>query len=205
MYANGRSQTSLKNIPLGFIRLRNRATGNLPIGVYTRDVMSSQTQIHDSRANGTKSHRPKTPEGTARSAQNSVRHGILADSLLLDEESSDRFQSLSQSFQCIFSPVDEFETVCVEIMIAARWRCMRVWAVEPAGLQHAVKSQPDEGSKGSTRASIAVRSQFEGSNERDVLARYETRYAIFRCLRPIVEVSSSERRALRQSPRSPST
>ena len=138
--------------------------------------MSSQRRIDASRANGAKSSGPITPEGKARSAQNGIRHGILSETLVLEEESADRFQSLFHSFQQIFTPVDEFEAVCVETMIAARWRCMRVWTMETAGLQRQMNAQPDEGLSARTRAAIAFQSQGEGLNIPDLLGRYETRY-----------------------------
>ena len=156
--------------------MKNHPQDKSHIAPYAEDAMSSQRRIDASRANGAKSSGPTTPEGKARSAQNGIRHGILSETLVLEEESADRFQSLFHSFQQIFTPVDEFEAVCVETMIAARWRCLRVWTMETAGLQRQMNAQPDEGLSARTRAAIAFQSQGEGLNIPDLLGRYETRY-----------------------------
>ena len=56
--------------------------------------MSTEKQIAANRANGARSRGPKTPEGKARAARNSTRHGLLARSILREGESRDRFDHL---------------------------------------------------------------------------------------------------------------
>ena len=49
--------------------------------------MPTDKQKAASRANGARSRGPKTPEGKARSARNSLNHGLLARAILLEGES----------------------------------------------------------------------------------------------------------------------
>ena len=46
--------------------------------------MPSDRKIAANRANGALSRGPKTPEGKARSARNSLKHGLLARAILLE-------------------------------------------------------------------------------------------------------------------------
>src|SRR3954453_23930703 len=90
--------------------------------------MSSQRRIEASRANGARSRGPVTAEGKMRSAQNALRHGLLAKAVVLADEDADAFQSL----------VDCVELFFLERMAAAQWRQTRSWAVEAKMVDNAV-------------------------------------------------------------------
>jgi hypothetical protein len=83
--------------------------------------MPSELKSETARINGAKSHGPVTPEGKARSAANSRRHGLTA-SVLLDGESDEHFQLLLADFMDHFQPQTGVETDLVEVMAIARWR-----------------------------------------------------------------------------------
>jgi len=91
--------------------------------------MSSELKSETARINGAKSHGPITPEGKARSAANSRRHGLTA-SVLLDGESDEHFQLLLADFMDQFQPQTGVETDLVEVMAIARWRLRRLLAIE---------------------------------------------------------------------------
>jgi hypothetical protein len=93
-------------------------------------TMSSQLKKDTARANGAKSHGPKTPEGRARSSANSRRHGLTADTLLVSGESHDQFQLLLQDYVDQFHPATGVEMELVEAMAYARWRIRRLLALE---------------------------------------------------------------------------
>ena len=92
--------------------------------------MSSDRKIAANRANGAKSKGPVTPEGKRRSSQNSVRHGVLANTVLLDHEERRFFDELIQGLEADLQPQGTLESTLVETMAVARWRQMRVWATE---------------------------------------------------------------------------
>ena len=91
--------------------------------------MSSQLKSETARTNGAKSRGPVTPEGKARSAANSRRHGLTA-SVLIDGESDEHFQLLLADFMDQFQPQTGVETDLVEVMAIARWRLRRLLSIE---------------------------------------------------------------------------
>ena len=92
--------------------------------------MSSTLKSETARANGAKSRGPVTPEGKARSAANSRRHGLASASILLDGESRENFELLRGDFINQFHPHTAVETDLVEVMAIARWRLRRLLAIE---------------------------------------------------------------------------
>jgi hypothetical protein len=75
-----------------------------------------------SRVNGANSKGPKTPEGKLRSARNSRRHGVLARTVVLDDERASSLTALLAAFESELQPVGPVERACVENMAVARWR-----------------------------------------------------------------------------------
>jgi hypothetical protein len=93
-------------------------------------VVRSSKKSQTSRANGAKSRGPVTPEGRAKSAHNSIRHGLRAKSVVLPTESKEEFQSLLDSYNDQFDPQTGVEMELVEAMAVARWRLRRVCTIE---------------------------------------------------------------------------
>jgi hypothetical protein len=92
--------------------------------------MSSKLKRETARTNGAKSHGPHTPEGKARSAANSRRHGLAAAAIVLPGESAGAFQLLLADYMDQFQPQTGVEADLVEVMAVARWRLRRLLAVE---------------------------------------------------------------------------
>jgi hypothetical protein len=107
--------------------------------------MSSERRIRASRANGARSRGPVTAEGKKRSSYNAIRHGLLADCIVLPGESVDDFHALVGQFVGRFQPLDDFEFNMIEEMAAHYWRMRRAWAVETATLRDTIYAQPSDG------------------------------------------------------------
>ena len=67
-----------------------------------------------SQANGRKSKGPKTPEGKRASSRNALRHGILADTILIEGESRERFISFYKSLVQELAPQGLSEELLAE-------------------------------------------------------------------------------------------
>ncbi len=104
--------------------------------------MSSQRRIDSARANGALSRGPVTPEGKSRSSGNALRHGLLADCVVLKNESRDGFDSLLAEFVARFNPADGVELGMIEEMLSAFWRQRRAWAIETRMMDGAIASEP---------------------------------------------------------------
>ena len=103
--------------------------------------MATELQTKTNRENALKSTGPKTPEGKHRSARNATRHGLLARSVVLEGEVLDRFTALLDSLKTLFEPRNCVETALVENMAVARWRQLRLWGMERAGMAEEMEKQ----------------------------------------------------------------
>ena len=92
--------------------------------------MSSQRKIDSARANGAKSHGPKTEQGRKKSAMNALTHGLYASSVVLSTESPDEYRQLLEAYLQQLQPVGEVEFDLVEEMVAAKWQQRRLRAIE---------------------------------------------------------------------------
>src|SRR5580698_5412731 len=91
-------------------------------------------QIEASRKNGARSRGPITEAGKQNSARNSTRHGLLAQTVVLDEESADRFLDLLTGYMDEHKPSTATQVSLVETMAAARWRQLRVWGAQKTSI-----------------------------------------------------------------------
>ena len=138
--------------------------------------MSSERRIRASRANGALSRGPKTPEGRRRSAKNKIRHGILAQTVVLDDEDRKAFSKMLAAFEAEYDPQTQSESVLVEHLAVSTWRMMRIWGIEKAGLHQEIKKHDPTIHDAATRASMAFRTLSDESRSLELLHRYETRY-----------------------------
>lgn len=121
--------------------------------------MSSTHRIAANRANGSKSRGPLTPEGKrasvansvhstgpvtpqgkARASRNAVKHGLLAQSVVLPSECSDAFDVAFAALRDELRPSSYIEHRLVEIMAVADWRRTRAWHMEMAQHTHAIRA-----------------------------------------------------------------
>ncbi|MBV8843213.1 MAG: hypothetical protein JO307_10425 [Bryobacterales bacterium] len=112
--------------------------------------MPADKQIQASRANGPRSRGPVTARGKDNSNLNNLRHGMLAQTVVLEGESRALFDQLLEAITAEIKPRTPIEVFHVETMAIARWRQMRVWGIETAAFdieiarpENATGSPPD--------------------------------------------------------------
>jgi hypothetical protein len=138
--------------------------------------MSSERRIRASQTNGALSKGPKTPAGRQRAAKNKIRHGILAQTIILDDEDRSAFLEMLAAFEAEYNPQTKSDSVLVEHLAASTWRLMRIWGIEKAGLVLEIKKHDPATHDAPTRAAMAFRTLSDDSSSLELLHRYETRY-----------------------------
>ena len=142
--------------------------------------MSSLRKVLSSRANGAKSRGPVTPEGKRISAMNAVRHGLLAETVLLSNESREDFEALLAAYKEKFQPRDEVEADLVEEMVVAKWRQRRLWSIEAAAIDFRMESQRKDlreikSTDEPTRSALAFSGVEANDKSMSLFLRYEGR------------------------------
>jgi hypothetical protein len=115
---------------------------------------------------------PKTEAGKLRSSRNATRHGLLSSTIVLEGESHRRFAKLVSQFYEELQPVGEVQRQIVETAAAARWRLLRIWGLEKAGIEDEIRLQ-DPNADPTRRAAMALKTLAERSRFLDLMNRYE--------------------------------
>ena len=114
----------------------------------------SEKQLQANRRNAAKSTGPKTPEGKARSRRNALKHGLLADQVLITDgdgaEDPHDFHALLDQFYADHQPASALEKMLVERIAAlqCRARARQVSGDQQANapaVSAAARSRPDVG------------------------------------------------------------
>src|SRR5450755_4110736 len=105
--------------------------------------MSSPRKITSARANGAKSHGPKTESGRKASSMNAVTHGLYSKSVVLQRESPAQHREMLDAYIQQFQPQGQAEFDLLEEMVAAKWRQRRLWAIEADLLENEIVKQKD--------------------------------------------------------------
>ncbi len=138
--------------------------------------MATPNQIRANRANALRSTGPKTPEGKKVCAQNSLRHGMVSQTVVLEGESQDRFIDLLTSLTAQLKPRSDAEAAIVETMAIARWKQMRVWGIQKAGFDLEMQRLNSSCTLPPARAYMVFKNLADNSRVLDLQHRYETGY-----------------------------
>jgi hypothetical protein len=92
--------------------------------------MSSLSQIEVNRRNGKLSKGPKTSEGKAIAAQNSLKHGLLAHQILLPNEDANKLAEMGERLRAELQPTGELESLLVDRIVELTWRLSRFGKIE---------------------------------------------------------------------------
>src|SRR6266404_8235558 len=145
--------------------------------------MSKKQRRKTAQQNGAKAAGTKSPAGIQKSAANSLKHGLLTQTLVLANESPTKFNELLQSYIDRFQPADNVEMGFVNEMVAARWRQQRMWMIQTAGMDLEMNRQEDQIEEDMifctepTRISLAFDGMTKRDNTLELQLRYETSYS----------------------------
>jgi hypothetical protein len=101
--------------------------------------MATAAQITANQHNATLSTGPKSPEGKAAAARNSLKHGLSGAFAVLPHEDQDEFDVLLACLRDEFQPATEHESFLVEQMAQSRWRLDRARRLETAMFEQMLK------------------------------------------------------------------
>ena len=138
--------------------------------------MATPNQIRANRANALRSTGPTTAEGKQIASRNSIRHGMLSQTVVLEGESQDRFIEFVASLQAQLKPRSEAEAAIVETMAIARWKQMRIWGVQKAGFDLEMARLNSDCNLPPARAYMVFKNLADNSRVLDLQYRYETGY-----------------------------
>jgi len=92
--------------------------------------MTSATPIDNNPANPTHATGPRTAEGKAKSSQNSRKHGLCSDQLVIREDQREAYNTLHDSLYEELEPANRMESIFVDQMIVSDWNMARIREME---------------------------------------------------------------------------
>src|SRR5438270_2885010 len=92
--------------------------------------MATEAQIAANRRNAQKSTGPRTPEGKARVARNSLKHGLRAEKYRFFGESLKPPEHYIECVREHFRPTTELEEALALEIAALQWQTLKVARVE---------------------------------------------------------------------------
>ncbi len=92
--------------------------------------MATSEQVNANRNNAKRSTGPKTPAGKAKVRYNALKHGLLAEAVLLPDEDAATFHDFSTKIRGDLRPVGEMESALVDRIVNILWRLRRFSDVE---------------------------------------------------------------------------
>src|SRR5579859_1420360 len=141
--------------------------------------MPSELKSAASRANGAKSHGPKTPEGKEKSSLNTLNHGFTSKkTIVLDCENEDEFQKMLADYAETYRPGSPVEKDLVAEMVACRWRMHRLRLMETALLDSEMERETPESEATDDpgyQLAFAFRRLVDESRAISLASRYESR------------------------------
>ena len=106
---------------------------------------TSPNKIEANRRNAKKSTGPRSAAGKAKSSRNAVKHGLLAERIVLadhKDEDPQQFGLLLDGLREDYQPQSTIETMLVERLAASFWRLRRAYRFEVEAITHANLPNP---------------------------------------------------------------
>ena len=136
-----------------------------------------------SAANAAHSTGPVTPEGKARVSRNAVKHGILAQSVVLPGECPRGFEKSLAAFRDELRPRTYIDHELVDAMVSAHWRRKRAWCIEKEQITHAIEARQNDPENSenadspSRQTALAFSALSTGPGNLKSIRRYEVTYS----------------------------
>ena len=168
--------------------------------------MTTHAQMKANRNNAKKSTGPRTEEGKTRSAQNALKHGLLARDTVLPGEDPAEFDSQLSALEADIQPANSLEFELVRQIADSQWRMRRLTRLETGFLAAAVdetrrymeKRRPDELRPGYDGETLLLGSAMLDRTQAFVhLARYDGHLSrrFFRAVKQLRDLRHDERKA----------
>ncbi len=101
--------------------------------------MATEAQVSANRSNAQKSTGPRTPEGKAAVAQNAVKHGFLAQEVVIKGEDAEEFEFYREGMLAELAPAGFVETMLAERIVSLSWRLRRAERLQVAAFDKVQK------------------------------------------------------------------
>ena len=168
--------------------------------------MPTNAQIKANRNNAKRSTGPRTEEGKARAAKDSLKHGLLARDTVLPGEDPAEFDSQLSALEADIQPANSLEFELVRQIADAQWRMRRLTHLETGFLaaavddqrRHLEKRRPDELRPGYDGETLLLGSAMLDRTQAFVhLARYDGHLSrrFFRAVKQLSDLRRDERKA----------
>jgi len=94
--------------------------------------MASVAQIQANRSNARKSTGPRTAQGKATASRNAVKHGLLAEQVVIHGEDPAEFDLYREGMLVELAPVGAVEAILAERAVSLAWRLRRAERLQSA-------------------------------------------------------------------------
>ncbi len=140
----------------------------------------SEKQLAANKANAQKSTGPRSRMGRSNSSRNAMKHGLLANAILIDGESRESFDELLCALRHEYQPVTETDYALIQKAAVYQWRLLRSWTLDSAAITYEMRRQADANADQNTptRAMLAMRSLCQNSRQPELMSRYEHRFDV---------------------------
>ena len=106
-------------------------------------------------------------------SRNSTRHGVFADTLVLEKENPAQFHKLLNELPDEHQPSTPTQTMLVETIVAARWRQRRIWGIQKMNFDYDIASITTNSENAAVRAALALLTNDESISSHELLLRFE--------------------------------
>jgi hypothetical protein len=106
--------------------------------------MASVAQIQANRSNAQKSTGPRTPEGKATASHNAVKHGLLAEQVVIHGEDPAEFDLYREGMLAELSPEGAVEEMLAERAVSLAWRLRRAERLQSAVFATVYRENADD-------------------------------------------------------------